>query len=114
MPPAAPTRIRSGQSSSPISALRRRRSTGSWAGSGRRSVWPPESASTVMSSASGTRAASRACSSSIAPSASRARTIGSGAGRMNSSAISVRDTLAITRFSASTPCRPPARSPASR
>lgn len=60
-----------------------------------------------MSSASGTREARRACSSVMRPSASSPRTMASGAGRMKSSAVSVREILAMTRFEAMTPSGPP-------
>ena len=78
------------------------------------SVWPPESASTVTSSASGTLAASRACCSVIQPASTRSRSISAGAGDRKCAATSGRDTFAITRFWATTVPSGAATSPATR
>ncbi len=67
---------------------------GSIAPSGRLSVWPPLSASTVTSSATGTRAASRASSSVSWPRATSAASSAAGGGDMNFSATSGLDTFA--------------------
>ena len=61
------------------------------------SVWPPLSASTVMSSATGTRAANAASVGVIRFLATNAARISAGAGDMNRVATSRREILANTR-----------------
>ena len=65
---------------------------------GRLSVCPPESASTVISSAIGTCWAKSACSSVIFPCATNSLRILSGAGCKNLAATSRREILAMTLF----------------
>mmetsp|Transcript_18878 Transcript_18878/g.62294 ORF Transcript_18878/g.62294 Transcript_18878/m.62294 type:complete len:425 (+) Transcript_18878:1379-2653(+) len=96
MPPPAPTRTCTPVSS--LTASRRAMMTGRSTCSGRLSVWPPLSASTVTSSHIGTVAASAACSAVTLPSLSSRATMSAGGGRSAMSASSVRDTLKMIEF----------------
>ena len=102
MPPAAP--IRGGVSYACCACIRSRKASivGSRTIAGWLSVWPPESASAVTSSAIGIRAAHSACSGVISPAATRARRNFAGGGARNFEATSTRDTLAMIRFGATT------------
>jgi hypothetical protein len=96
-PPAAPTLIRRWYPCRAATASRSARIAGSIAHSGWLSVWPPLSASTVTSSATGTRAASLASSWVSWPLATSAASRPAGAGDMNFSATSGLDTFAKIR-----------------
>ncbi len=71
---------------------------GSTAVRGRLSVWPPESASNVMSSATATCAPSSASETDRAPRLTSADTISRGAGDMKNCAVSARESFAKRRF----------------
>ena len=81
---------------------------------GRLSVWPPESASAVMSSARGNREASCACPSVMKPVFSNSPTNLAGGGLRNLRATSTRDTLAMIWQAANGRPRLSARKPANR
>ena len=66
------------------------------------SVWPPESASAVTSSAIGIRPAHSACSGVISPESTSARRHFAGGGAKNFDATSTRDTLAMIRLAGTT------------
>ena len=84
--------------SSTETRARSRCSVGNSTGNGRRSVWPPESASAVMSSAMGTIFAHSACSAVSQPASTHWATNLAGGGRMKGSATSARLTFANTEF----------------
>ena len=102
MPPAAPTRTGRAKQYFSWSRSRKASIVGSKVMAGRLSVWPPLSASAVMSSAMGTAPAKRAVSASISPWLTNSRRKDSGGGDMNRVATSTRETLAATRLAANT------------
>ena len=115
MPPAAPIRGAADRSrAAPASGRASASIVGSRTIAGWLSVWPPESASAVMSSAIGIRAAHSACSGVISPAATSSRRNCAGGGAMNLDATSTRETLAMIRFGATTRPEPSRRMPATR
>ena len=96
IPPPAPTRNAGEKLYCACTSSRRAIMVGNKVKNGRLSVWPPESASAVISSAIGTSFDSSACSGVILPCTNNLSINFCGAGSIKRRPTSVRDTLAIT------------------
>ncbi len=114
MPPAAPSRTGRAWPWRRCSRSRRASISGSRATSGRPSVWPAESASTVTSVATGRAAASAACSRVSRPSLTSVSSRPAGGGDRNRPATAGWDSLATTRVRSTTRPAPSRASPAAR